>query len=337
MSTISLRDRVKGALYGMFIGDALAMPVHWYYDIDALKRDYGLVTEYQKPHNPHPDSILWRSSYIAASKAVDILHDHAKFWGKRNIHYHQFLRAGENTLNVQLARELLILIENHGEYDRQVWLEKMVSFLTTPGQHNDTYIEEYLRDFFTNLSRGKPLSSCGRGDEKHIGGFTQMLPLLLVLAQDPSSAKKRSLQHLALTHGGKTIRTWAEFIAVMMLDLLSGNSLVASLKKAVSGSNIQLNIDQLQAIGSYPDTLVVGRHFSSACYVEHAIPATIYLALKYSENLEEALVQNTMCGGDNAGRGAVLGAILGALHGSKAWPDRWSNGLVTPPPVVTLD
>jgi ADP-ribosylglycohydrolase len=24
-------DRVKGALWGLFIGDALAMPSHWYY------------------------------------------------------------------------------------------------------------------------------------------------------------------------------------------------------------------------------------------------------------------------------------------------------------------
>ncbi|MDA3896444.1 MAG: ADP-ribosylglycohydrolase family protein [Desulfobacteraceae bacterium] len=56
-------DRIKGALYGMFIADALAMPVHWYYDREALIRDYGWVTGYLAPKNPHPDSILWRSSY----------------------------------------------------------------------------------------------------------------------------------------------------------------------------------------------------------------------------------------------------------------------------------
>ncbi len=31
-------DRIRGALWGMYIGDALAMPVHWYYDISQLKK-----------------------------------------------------------------------------------------------------------------------------------------------------------------------------------------------------------------------------------------------------------------------------------------------------------
>ena len=73
------KDRIKGALYGMFIADALAMPVHWYYDREALKRDYGRVTGYLKPENPHPDSILWRSSYSPQNQTADILHDQARF------------------------------------------------------------------------------------------------------------------------------------------------------------------------------------------------------------------------------------------------------------------
>ena len=38
-------SRSRGALYGLYIGDALAMPVHWYYNREALMRDYGLVTD----------------------------------------------------------------------------------------------------------------------------------------------------------------------------------------------------------------------------------------------------------------------------------------------------
>jgi ADP-ribosylglycohydrolase len=56
---------VRGVLYGLFIGDALAMPVHWYYDRRALLEDYGRVTDYLAPRAFHPDSILWRSRYRA--------------------------------------------------------------------------------------------------------------------------------------------------------------------------------------------------------------------------------------------------------------------------------
>lgn len=101
---LAYKDRAAGALYGMFIGDALAMPAHWYYNTEALEADYGLVTEYMESFNSHPDSILWRSSYSPRNKSVDILHDQSQYWGKRGIHDHPFLRAGKNTLNLKLVR-----------------------------------------------------------------------------------------------------------------------------------------------------------------------------------------------------------------------------------------
>lgn len=70
--------------------------------------------------------------------------------------------------------------------------------------------------------------------------------------------------------------------------------------------------------------------------MEHAIPATLYLACKYASNPEQGLIANTMCGGDNAGRGAVLGALLGAEGGVSGWPERWINGLLNPPEVFIL-
>jgi ADP-ribosylglycohydrolase len=63
--TDPIHTRARDTLYGLFIGDALAMPVHWYYNRQTMNRDYGRVTDYMAPRNPHPDSILWRSSYRA--------------------------------------------------------------------------------------------------------------------------------------------------------------------------------------------------------------------------------------------------------------------------------
>ena len=49
MNTMPLNkgDRMRGALLGMFVGDALAMPVHWYYNIAALWQDFGQLKDYQ--------------------------------------------------------------------------------------------------------------------------------------------------------------------------------------------------------------------------------------------------------------------------------------------------
>jgi ADP-ribosylglycohydrolase len=336
-NAITATDRLRGALLGMFIGDALAMPVHWYYNTRALINDYGKVTDYLRPRNPHPDSILWRSSYSPPPGTADILHDQAQYWGKRDIHYHQFLRAGENTLNVQLARELLLLLEAEGSYSAASWLNRLIDFMTTPGSHQDTYVEEYLRHFFINYGKGKEPSQCGRMDEKHIGGFSLMLPLTIALSKNPAVASKISLQHLGLTHGGSAMRQWGELICITLLNLLQGQTLHHSIAAGASQSALDLDAQTLENLTDYPDSIVVGRHFSSACYVEQSVPATLYLALKYQNSPEKGMIANTMCGGDNAGRGAVLGALLGALNGQQGWPARWIEGLVHPPPVVLLE
>ena len=323
-------DAIKGALFGMFIGDALAMPVHWYYDREALVRDYGRVTGYLAPKNPHPDSILWRSAYTPPNRSVDILHDQAPYWGRRGIHYHQFLKPGENTLNIKLAREWLIKAERDKPYSPASWLEHLVAFMTTPGTHQDTYIEEYLRHFFTAYGNGTPLKDCGRKDENHIGGLALYLPVLIVFSKDRDHARKTALQHLALTHGGPAMARGGALIADILLDVLYGRSL----PDAILSRDVYNH--QLASLLDFPDPVVVGRHFSPACYLQESIPATLYLALKYADNPSEALIANTMCGGDNAGRGAVLGALLGAFHGMAAWPEEWVQGLVDPPPTPVL-
>ena len=128
------RARAEGALFGLFIGDALAMPAHWYYNTAALRRDYGTISDYLQPRNPHPDSILWRSQYAAPEPRYDILHDQARFWGKPGVHYHQFLKAGENTLNLKLCRILVhSLLEKNG-YDPDDYLKTLHRLHDDTGQ-----------------------------------------------------------------------------------------------------------------------------------------------------------------------------------------------------------
>jgi ADP-ribosyl-[dinitrogen reductase] hydrolase len=99
------------AFTGSLVADAVAMPIHWYYDREALQRDYGTISDYLTPRNPHPDSILWRSTYSPLNQEGDILHEQGLYWGQKGVHYHQFLKAGENTLNYQLATELYLQVK----------------------------------------------------------------------------------------------------------------------------------------------------------------------------------------------------------------------------------
>jgi ADP-ribosylglycohydrolase len=328
-------SRCRGALYGLYIGDALAMPVHWYYDREALKRDYGVVKDYVAPKSPHPDSILWRSSYRPVNEKGEILHDQAQYWGRRGIHYHQFLKAGENTLNLKLCSQLIQSLEERGTYDPDDYLKRYISFMTTPGSHRDTYFEEYHRHFFSCYAAGTSPKKCGV-KEKHIGGLVGVVPIVVFYKNKPDEAREAALLHLSLTHLGPRMEAAASFLIGVLLDLLAG----APLKEALiahskNGKALFLEHPYSKWDGE-PDARVVGGRFSSACYVEDSVPSVIYLAFKYHRDPEKALVANTNLGGDNAYRGAVLGALLGAGHGLHGFPDRWIKGLLAPPPESSL-
>lgn len=331
MSSIGIESRISGSIYGLFIGDALAMPVHWYYDRLALQRDYGHVRDYLSPRNPHSDSILWRSSYNPINRKGDILHDQAKYWGRPGIHYHQFLKAGENTLNLKLCALLLESLNENRGYNRDDYLERYITYMTTSGNHRDTYVEEYHRHFFTKYARGVPPGRCGV-PEKHIGGLVGVVPIIVFYWDDPQKARKAAFEHLSLTHLGPQMESAASLLTGLLLQILNGTLLKEAL---------MAEIDKKQGpFTSYPflkwldeaDEMVVGHRFSTACYVEESVPAVIYLALKYHDSPEGGLIANTNLGGDNAYRGAILGALLGAANGIETFPERWINGLVHPPP-----
>ncbi len=329
----NLEASAQAALFGMCIGDALAMPVHWYYNRESMRADYGWVTDYRTPRNPHPDSILWRSHYQTPNSRGDILHDQARFWGRRGIHYHQFLEAGENTLNVKIAGLLMDSLIRHGRYDPDDFLRRYVEFMTTPGRHNDTYIEECHRHFFANYARGLPPSKCG-APEKHIGGLVGIIPLIVFYARQPARAREAALAHLELTHPGPKMVPAGALLVQLLLETLQGRPLADVIHDAIAGQRNPLLGHPFRRWLDLPDDAVIGRHLSPACYVDDAVPAVVYLALKYHDDAENALIANTNLGGDNAARGAVLGALVGAQGGLRAFPRRWMDGLTQPPPAL---
>ena len=73
-------DRIAGALWGIFIGDALAMPAHWYYDVELLKEDYGTIEHYVEPKTKHATNfIMHRPGLVFPSSVVHLFTCLARF------------------------------------------------------------------------------------------------------------------------------------------------------------------------------------------------------------------------------------------------------------------
>jgi len=308
------------ALLGALAADAVAMPVHWYYDRAALERDYGAISGYLPPKNPHPDSILWRSDYTPLNSKGEILREQAAYWGKRGIHYHQFLKRAENTLNFQLARQLYAQMLRLGRYDADAWLATYIDFMLTPGKHRDTYVEEYHRHFFTNYARGKKPRACGCQDV-HIGGLVPIPALFDSLDLEANELREVVQRHVALTHQDKDVLRAADAFIGILVGVQAGRPLrEAILEEApdwISFAKISRWIKE-------SDQVVVGQILSPACYIPDAFPASLYLAWKYADDFSAGICANAQVGGDSCHRGAVVGALLGLANGV---PDAWRNGL----------
>ncbi|MEO6787988.1 MAG: ADP-ribosylglycohydrolase family protein [Chthoniobacteraceae bacterium] len=316
-------DKLTGLAWGSFIGDALAMPVHWYYDRAALVRDYGVVRDYAAPKNPHADSILWRSEYTPLNERGDILHDQAQYWGQRGIHYHQFLRAGENTLNLQLAKVIIdSLIAKHG-YDADDYLQRYIEFMLAPGQHRDTYVEEYHRKFFTAYARGTAPRKCAAGDI-HIGGLAHVGVLCAFLAPDVKRAREAVREHINLTHRSDEVLAAGDAFARILCAVASG----ANLREAIfEHASDWFSKSQDEQWSRDPDEVVIGQRVSPACYIADAFPASLYLAWKYADDFVAGVIANANVGGDNCHRGAVVGALLSAACGLAGIPSRFVDRL----------
>lgn len=316
-------EKRAGAIWGTFIGDALAMPVHWYYDRAALRRDYGSVSDYLTPRNPHPDSILWRSTYRPLNERGDILHEQSQYWGQRGIHYHQFLRAGENTLNLQLGRVLIDSLIARGVYDTEDYLRRYLDFMLTPGRHRDTYVEEYHRKFFTAYAQGTHLRKCG-GSDIHIGGLAHVGVLFAFLGGKAEATREAVREHVLLTHRAPEVLRAADALVQILDAVLAGGGLRQAIFE--HGSD-WLSRRTAEKWSHERDDVVIGQRVSPACYIADAFPASLYLAWKYAGDFESGLVANTNLGGDNCHRGAVVGALLGADAGMAQIPARLCDGL----------
>jgi ADP-ribosylglycohydrolase len=268
------QQRIENALWGLFIGDALAMPVHWYYDLANIEADFpGGVRGYEAARHPHPEAFMLGRPYrpdVAAARAFgrpyDILHEHARFYTTtysefaiarterdretgnaiaglhERFHYHHGLRAGENTVAADLVRVLLRSVAAAGRYEPDAFLDGFVAHLATPGRNRDAYLEAWIRYWFENFTRGLPPYACAarQRDDWSISAHSALArPLVLALmAPEGFSALGLALEHHCLTHRSET-NAAAIALLVPVLRRLAGGADPATALHDLAG-NLQL-------------------------------------------------------------------------------------------------
>eukprot|EP00435_Cladocopium_sp_Y103_P051694 s176_g16.t1 len=278
-------ERAAGALWGLFVGDALAMPVHWYYGgPDQIRTDFGhLLTGYERSVHPFPDSIMQLSNTGGGGRGSDegdvvggvILHDKKPYWRRGGqFHYHQTLDAGENTLEAVLAREVIRSLTNTGgRFSAEDFRQRYIDLMTTPGSHNDTYASTCHRMFFKKWRSGVAPEKCPDNDGHNVDTMDGLvLPSVVALAalvhgESLQDAAKQGSEALAVTRSSRVLPQYVQIMTQFLSQLLHNAPLenaAQQIAEEAYGSNLSEAVDRR----GEADPVV-------ACYIGGSFPALL--------------------------------------------------------------
>jgi ADP-ribosylglycohydrolase len=214
------------------------------------------------------------------------------------------------------------LIASGGKYDKSRFVDDYIRFMTADvPRHPDTYAESFHRGFFANYVAGKAKDKCGAltHDTPSVGGLVTVAPV--AIAEGLRGAALDEVQsicrkHLYLTHPDQGLARICDHYVELIVALLTREEKTRprDLLAAIAQKSVCINLEHL-VTKARNDFDVVGNQFSTACYISESWPSLLFLAYKYIDQAEQALIVNTNLGGDNVHRGIVMGIILGLASG----------------------
>ena len=251
----------------MYVADAVAMPVHWMYNLRNLKRDYGEITGYVAPKEHFEGSIMNLSNTGGAGRGSDkgsivgdvILHGKKKYWaGGKSYHYHVGMKAGENTLETHLARLLTRQMTTDGEFVAENYLKSYVEFMQTPGSHPDTYAATAHRMFFKNLVAGSPPGKCADNDAHNVDSIDALTIAVPVIVKYREA--NRDERNAKVVEAIRTLRnvTSVEKYAIVYSDMLVAVLNGAELRDVVGDAAKKIGMGDIRSVveGSRSDPMV---------------------------------------------------------------------------------
>ena len=286
----------------MFVADALAMPVHWYYNLLDIEKDFpGGIRIMEDAPERHPSSIMALHSVSHGGRKAGVANERqrqvvgevilkgkAQFWGQQNRHYHHRMKAGENTLNAHCARLVMrMLTASAGLTIRSSFSRLHRVYDRRPSQTSGHLCRVHHRGFFANLIDGKPKDRCGAVTHyiASVGGLVTIAPIVIAARlKGTSLAEVQAFckEHLFLTHPDSSLanvcRDYVDRLDALLFrdEQQPPRPLLLECSKVSLG----LNLDAL-VVSARSDHDVVGKRFSSACYISESWPSLLYLVYKY--------------------------------------------------------
>lgn len=349
MPVSPLADRAMGALMGAFIGDALALGPHWYYDLDQLRADYG----------------PWISDYTTP----------------RPGRYHAGLQAGQPSQSGVLLRLTVESLVACGGYDEADFCRRLDTSLFplldgTPMNGPGGYTSQSMREAWRKrVVLGLPWGQVG-GNADTTEAAERILAIAIRYARRPAELALAVTGNTLLTQTDGTVVAMTVAFGAVLGMLVEGHALDGQLAgklmarvkagelpfHTVTTGNLQAPLAgaaEAPTSGRFPspDALLGPSSIALAavdpdiriepawkaslvyglpCAVYHQFPAAYYLAARFAGDFESAVLHAVNGGGQNQARAILAGALAGAQSGLSGIPQRFLDGLEDSPALIAL-
>ncbi|TAM11887.1 MAG: ADP-ribosylglycohydrolase family protein [Nevskiaceae bacterium] len=336
----TLEDRACGALLGAFIGDALALGPHWYYDLDRLHADYG----------------AWVTDYTAPKPG----------------RYHAGLKAGQSSQSGFLLELTLRSLAECGSYDAMDFCRRLdADFFPlidgTPNNGPGGYTSQSMREAYRlRVGKGLPWGRVG-GYTDNTEGAERALALAVRYARDPQRLAQTVSGNVALTQIDPTVGAMTTAYCAALGLVVAGErfdaGISAKLMAEVRDGRLPFHTitgpgetgvadgeetpfhaghfaspDALLGMGSIAAAAVdpairvepatkAALLYGLPCAVYHQFPSVYYLAARFADNFEAAVLTAVNSGGQNQARAILVGALVGGMVGFSRIPQRFVDGL----------
>jgi ADP-ribosylglycohydrolase len=340
MSNNHIQDRAEGAMLGAWIGDALGLGPHWYYNLEELHRDYGdWINQYT---DPKPGR------------------------------YHDGMRAGQlSQSGFILALMARSLIECNG-YDEKDFCRRMDLELfplldgkpvSGPGRYTSQSIREAWR---RRVQQNLPWGQTG-GHADTTEAIERTIAIAVRYAFQPTRLAAAITANTLLTQTDDTVVSMTVAFGALLGLLVQGHpfdaDLSGKLMRLVRSGELPFHTvtrDDLKPLrpgdpdppraGRFasPDALLSPSYMAAAavdpgiriepawkvsivygmpCAIYHMLPAAYYLSARFHNDFESAVLHAVNGGGQNQARAILTGALTGAQTGLSGIPKRFLDGL----------
>jgi ADP-ribosylglycohydrolase len=337
---INIADRAAGAVIGALVGDGLGLGPHWYYDLTELRKDYG----------------EWISGYTAPKP--DRYHGGMKpgQLSQTGLILVMLLRSvvecgdyQEEDFTRRLDRDLLPYLDG------------------TPLQGPGGYTSQSIRETFRRRVEQKLAWDRTGGHADTTEAAERAVVLAARYATNPGRVAEMVSANCMLTQSDEAIVAMTTAFNCVVAILVAGEKLDTNLSDRlldqverghlpfhmVTGENRTMprpgDPDPPRA-GKFssPDALLTPSYMAEAaidpgiriepawkvslvygmpCAIYHQLPAAYYLAARFADDFESAVLHALNGGGQNMSRACLTGALVGAQVGLSGIPGRFLNGL----------